>query len=95
MARDASGNFTAGTITANTTGIHTGAVVGNVTGAVTGNASPATTLAGTTAYGLAKAWINFNGAGAFTIGTPTAANNRSAYNVSTVTKNGSGDFTIT
>ncbi len=41
VARDGSGNFSAGTITANLTGN----VTGNVTGAVTGNASTATALA--------------------------------------------------
>lgn len=41
VRRDASGNFVAGTITANLTGN----VTGNVTGAVTGNATTATTLA--------------------------------------------------
>jgi hypothetical protein len=40
VARDASGNFSAGTITA----ALTGNVTGNLTGAVTGNASTATTL---------------------------------------------------
>ena len=46
VLRDASGNFAAGTITANltgnTAGVHTGNVVGNVTGSLTGNASTAT-----------------------------------------------------
>jgi hypothetical protein len=49
VARDASGNFTAGTITATLTGNVTGNVTGNTTGthtgAVVGNASTATTLA--------------------------------------------------
>jgi len=39
VARDASGNFTAGTITANLTGNVTGNVTGNLTGNVTGNVS--------------------------------------------------------
>jgi hypothetical protein len=39
VARDASGNFTAGTVTANTSGTHTGPVIGNVTGNLTGTAS--------------------------------------------------------
>lgn len=51
VARDGSGNFTAGTITASLTGNVTGNVVGNLTGNVTGNISgtaPAGTLTGTT-----------------------------------------------
>jgi len=79
VARDASGNFSAGTITANLTG--------NVTGNASGLSSPASN-------GLAKAWVNFNGAGTYTLGTPTAATIRSAHNVSTITKNANGDFTV-
>ena len=45
VARDASGNFTAGTITAALTGNVTGNTTGTHTGAVVGNASTATTLA--------------------------------------------------
>lgn len=55
VQRDASGNFTAGTVTAaisgNVTGNVTGNVVGNLTGAVTGNASTATTAGALTANG--------------------------------------------
>jgi len=36
--------------------------------------------------GIAKAWVNFNGAGSATI--------RSSFNVSSVTYNGAGDYTI-
>ena len=36
--------------------------------------------------GLAKAWVNFNGQGTVAI--------RAAFNVSTVTDNGSGDYTV-
>jgi hypothetical protein len=61
VARDASGNFTAGTITAaltgNTAGTHTGAVVGN--------ASTATTLA--TARAIQG--VNFDGSAAITVVT--------------------------
>jgi len=61
VARDASGNFTAGTITAaltgNTTGTHTGAVVGN--------ASTATTLA--TARAIQG--VSFDGSAAITVVT--------------------------
>jgi hypothetical protein len=45
VKRDASGNFSAGTITAALTGNVTGNLTGNVTGAVTGNSSTATALA--------------------------------------------------
>ena len=38
----------------------------------------------------AKAWVNFNGTG--TIGTNQTI--RSSYNVSSVTKNGTGDYTV-
>jgi hypothetical protein len=37
--------------------------------------------------GSAKVWVNFNGSGSATI--------RSSYNVSSVTYNGTGDYTIT
>ena len=37
---------------------------------------------------LAKAWVNFNG----TTATPSTI--RSSYNVSSVTKNGTGDYTV-
>ena len=43
---------------------------------------------------IAKAWVNFNGAATWTNGTTTAANIRSAHNVSSITKNANGDFTI-
>lgn len=61
VARDASGNFTAGTITATLSGN----VVGNVTGNLTGNASTATalqtarTIAGETFNGTANIDINY------------------------------------
>ena len=42
VSRDASGNFVAGTITANLTGNVTGSLTGNVTGNVSGNASTVT-----------------------------------------------------
>jgi hypothetical protein len=44
VARDASGNFSAGTITANLAGNVNGNLTGNVTGSVTGNAGTATRL---------------------------------------------------
>ena len=39
-------------------------------------------------YGSAKAWVNFNG----TVTTPSTI--RASYNVSSVTRNGTGDYTI-
>jgi hypothetical protein len=77
------GTISSGTITANLTG--------TVTGTVTGNASG---LSSPASNGLAKAWVNFNGAGTYTLGTPTAATIRSSHNVSTITKNANGDFTV-
>jgi hypothetical protein len=89
VARDASGNFSAGTVSATSfSGPLTGAVTGNVTGNASGLSSPASN-------GLANAWVNFNGAGTYTLGTPTAATIRSSHNVSTITKNANGDFTVT
>ena len=61
VARDASGNFTAGTITA----ALTGNVTGNVTGALTGNASTATTLQ--TARNIQG--VSFDGSAAITVVT--------------------------
>ena len=63
VARDASGNFSAGTITASLTGNVTGNVTGNLTGTVTGNA---TNVDGTVA-------INNGGTGATTQSTARTA----------------------
>jgi hypothetical protein len=93
-----SGNaITSGTIggstAISTTGtISSGTITANLTGNVTGNASG---LSSPASNGLAKAWVNFNGAGTYTLGTPTAATIRSSHNVSTITKNANGDFTVT
>ena len=59
VARDASGNFAATTITANLTGN----VTGNVTGALSGNATTATTLFNTRAIN----GTNFNGSADITV----------------------------
>ena len=63
VARDASGNFTAGTVTANLTGN----VTGNVTGTVSGNAGTATTLATARDFQLVgdveASAVSFNGSG--------------------------------
>ena len=56
VARDASGNFSAGTITANLTGN----VTGNLTGNVTGNADTATTATNATNVGLTNTYANAN-----------------------------------
>lgn len=86
LTLDASQNATlAGTLTV------PGAISasGGVVGAVTGNASTATAL--TTASGSApsysaRAWVNFNGTGTVAI--------RASGNVSSITDNGVGDYTI-
>ena len=61
VARDSSGNFSAGTVTANLTGN----VTGNVTGTVSGNAGTATTLATARDFQLTgdieAAAVSFNG----------------------------------
>lgn len=67
----------------------TGNVAGNVTGNVTGNSSTATQLS--TASGAApsysaRAWVNFNGIGTVAI--------RDSKNVSSITDNGVGNYTI-
>ena len=69
VARDASGNFAAGTITANLTG--------NVTGNVTGNASTATALATSRNIALTgdvTGNANFDGTGNISISATIAAN---------------------
>jgi hypothetical protein len=78
VARDASGNFTAGTISANltgnVTGNLTGNVTGNVTGAVTGNADTATALAANPADCAADTYATTIAAsGALTCSTVTNA----------------------
>ena len=80
VARDASGNFSAGTITA----------------ALTGAASSNLLKAGDTMTGditfataqprVARAWVNFNGTGSVAI--------RSSFNVSSVTDLGTGDYRV-
>jgi hypothetical protein len=82
----------AGTFTGNITGNVTGNVTGNATGSsgsCTGNAATATALS--TASGSApsysnRAWVNFNGTGTVAI--------RASQNVSSITDNGAGDYTI-
>ena len=51
------------------------------------NASVTTAKLGTSeASGLAKAWVNFNGTGTVAI--------RASFNVSSITDNGTGDYTV-
>jgi len=50
------------------------------------NASAAITLAKLTGVNDAKAWVNFNGTGTVAI--------RGSFNVSSITDNGTGDYTI-
>jgi hypothetical protein len=72
VARDASGNFTAGTVTANLTGN----VTGNVTGTVSGNAGTATTLATARDFQLTgdveASAVSFNGSGGVNLVTSYA-----------------------
>ena len=41
----------------------------------------------------AKAWVNFNGTGIFSP-NPSTSKIRSSYNVSSITKNGTGDYNV-
>ena len=72
VKRDASGNFTAGTITGNLTGDVTGNLTGDVTGDVTGDCSgnSGTTSDGTSAN-TASAIVRRDASGNFTAGTIT------------------------
>jgi hypothetical protein len=77
-------------------------ISGDVTGTASFDGSANATIAGTIANNavtsaklgsnerlqLSKAWVNFNGTTAF----PTTI--RSSYNVSSITKNGTGDYTV-
>jgi hypothetical protein len=75
-------NFSAATIT---TGTITTATI--TTGTVTTLNEPSGVLATQNGMtGIAKAWVNFNGTGTVAI--------RSSFNVSSITDNGTGDYTI-
>lgn len=52
----------------------------------TGLSMSGTTLNGTDSQAIAKAWVNFNGTGTVAI--------RDSFNVSSITDNGTGDYTI-
>lgn len=69
-----------------TSGI-TGNLTGNVTGNVTGTATNAAS-GSQLALKSAKAWVNFDG----TLSTPITP--RASFNVSSVTKNGTGEYTV-
>ena len=88
VARDASGNFTAGTITANLTGNASGS-----SGSTTGNAATATLASTATALATARAinGVNFDGTAAITV---TAAGSTLSDTV-TVAKGGTGAATLT
>lgn len=66
----------------------TSALAANAIGTsqIAANAITAAKLGTTENLRLARAWVNFNGTG-----TPAI---RSSYNVSSVTKNGTGDYTV-
>ena len=80
VARDASGNFTAGTITAALTGAASSNLLkagDTMTGNITFDAAQPR---------VAMAWVNFNGTGTVAI--------RASYNVSSITDNGTGNYTV-
>jgi hypothetical protein len=116
VLRDASGNFSAGTITAALSGNATTATTATTAGTCTGNSATATKLATARTIALtgsvtgsanfdgsanisitttgggggassAKAWVNFNG-------TTSPGTIRSSFNVSSVTKLQTGDYTV-
>jgi hypothetical protein len=61
-------------------------IVGQIGSTAVTNATNASNATGTLANQTVKAWVNFDGVGAATI--------RASYNVSSVTYNGTGDYTI-
>ena len=79
-------------ITINGSGTVTGISVGGIpdgvvdTDVLAANAVTTAKLGSAEASGLAKAWVNFNGTGAVAI--------RASYNVSSITDNGTGDYTV-
>jgi hypothetical protein len=91
VARDASGNFTAGTITASLSGN----VTGNLTGAVTGNASTATALAANPADCSANQFATTIAAsGDLTCAQPTVSNLSALGASKALETNGSGVITV-
>jgi hypothetical protein len=70
------------------TGISAGGLPDGVitTDDIAANAVTTAKLGSAEASGLAKAWVNFNGIGTVAI--------RASYNVSSITDNGTGDYTV-
>jgi hypothetical protein len=70
------------------TGISVGGIPDGVvdTDVLAANAVTTAKLGSAEASGLAKAWVNFNGTGVVAI--------RASYNVSSITDNGTGDYTV-
>jgi hypothetical protein len=70
------------------TGINAGGLPDGVitTDDIAANAVTTAKLGSNEASGLCKAWVNFNGTGAVAI--------RASYNVSSITDNGTGDYTV-
>jgi hypothetical protein len=70
------------------TGISVGGIPDGVvdTDVLAANAVTTAKLGSDEASGLAKAWVNFNGTGVVAI--------RASYNVSSITDNGTGDYTV-
>jgi hypothetical protein len=70
------------------TGISAGGLPDNciTTAEIAANAVTTAKLGSAEASGLAKAWVNFNGTGTVAI--------RASYNVSSITDNGTGDYTV-
>ena len=70
------------------TGISAGGLPDGVitTDDIAANAVTTTKLGSNEASGLCKAWVNFNGTGTVAI--------RASYNVSSITDNGTGDYTV-
>lgn len=79
----------------------TSGITANLTGNVTGNAGTATKLSTTTGSAPAyacRAWVNFDGTRDTTGAVSTANTNRlirASGNVTSVLRNGTGDYTIT
>jgi hypothetical protein len=65
-----------------------GSANATIAGTIANNAVTAAKLGTTERKQIAKAWVNFDG----TTATPSTI--RSSYNVSSITKNGTGDYTV-
>jgi hypothetical protein len=89
VLRDASNNFSAGTITASLSGNATTATTATTVSnsSITfAKLSTSATEADNVAKRTAKAWVNFNGTGTVSVS--------SSFNVTSITDNGTGDYTI-